>query len=70
MTKKEPSMDTAYKHLQQIVKDFESGEVKLEDSVDKFKQGLKLAKFLKGKLNQIENQVEELTQEFNQDQTK
>ncbi len=64
MSTKQPSLDQAYKQLQNIVKEFENEEIDLEASIPKFKQGLKLAKLLEDKLTKIKNEVQEIKDKF------
>jgi exodeoxyribonuclease VII small subunit len=59
-----PSLDKAYKELQNIVKEFEDKEIDLETSIPKFKKGLELAKFLEDKLTKIKNEVQEIKVKF------
>lgn len=52
---------SAYNELQNLVSDFEKGEIDLESSIPKFKQATELAKFLKSRLKELENQIEEIS---------
>lgn len=64
MATKKLTLDQAYKELQDIVKEFEDEEIDLETSIPKFKQGLKLAKYLEDKLTNIRNEVQEIKDKF------
>ena len=64
MTKKQITMNQAFAKLEAIVDRFESGEVDIENSIVKFQEGLELAKFLKQKLNKIENEIIEVKKQY------
>lgn len=70
MTKKNLSLDQAFHDLEQLVTEFEQGEVDLEKSIEKFKEGLELAKFLKEKLAVMTNQIQELKVDYQASETK
>jgi len=55
-----PSLNQAFEELENLVKEFEAGEVDLETGIPKFKRGLELAKYLKTRLTEMENQIEEI----------
>ena len=68
MTKK-PSLlkinlSDAFRELEKITSEFESGEVDLEKGIPKFKRGLELARLLKKRLSEIENEITEIKSEF------
>jgi len=48
------------KRLESIVKSLESGELSLEDSLKKFEEGIKLARYLESILDRAERKVEEI----------
>lgn len=50
----------ALKQLEEIVKQLESGELSLEDSLLKFEEGIALARRLEGILDSAERKVEEI----------
>lgn len=58
------NLTDAFKELEQLTAEFESGQVDLEASVVKFKRGLQLAKYLKGELDKIEIEIEQIKDEF------
>ncbi len=64
MTKKQVTMNEAFANLEAIVDQFESGEIDIESSIVKFQEGLELAKFLKTKLNKIENEIIEVKKQY------
>lgn len=71
MTTKQPtnidqelSMQGAFSELEEIVAEFETGNVDLEKSLPKFKKGLELAKFLKKRLKTLENEIEEIKEQY------
>jgi len=58
------SMNQAFKDLEEIVNQFEEGQVDLETSLEKFKQGLELAGWLKKKLNVLENEIVKVKEKY------
>ena len=50
--------ETALKKLEEVVKRLEGGELSLEESLKAFEEGVKLAGFCSGKLNEAEKRVE------------
>lgn len=58
------NMDEAYQRLQTIVAEFEAGDLSLEESIPKFKEGLQLAKQLKTNLADFENQINTIKAEY------
>jgi exodeoxyribonuclease VII small subunit len=50
----------ALRQLEETVKQLESGELSLEDSLAKFEEGIKLARRLEGILDSAERKVEEI----------
>lgn len=57
------SYESAYKRLEGIIKDLESKDISLEDSINKYEEGLKLFKYLNGLLNDYEGKVKVLIDE-------
>lgn len=53
--------EDAMDELESIVTDMEEAELPLEQLIDKYGRGMKLAAFCEGKLGQAEKQVEVLT---------
>lgn len=49
--------------LETIVKEIDSGELSLEESVDAFERGVKLVRSLNRKLDEVERRVEVLTRD-------
>lgn len=62
--KKEQSLSESFSELELIAEEFERGEVDLEKGVPKFKRGLELARKLKKRLGDIENEIKEIKDEF------
>ena len=52
-----PNLSDAFKELEAIVAQLESGSVGLEEAIPKFKSGLELIKGIKSKLSKIENEI-------------
>jgi exodeoxyribonuclease VII small subunit len=50
----------AYDELQAITKEFETGDLDLEQSIPKFTRATELVKFLKTKLKDLETQIEQI----------
>ena len=50
--------ETALKKLEEVVKKLEGGELSLDESLKAFEEGVKLAGFCSGKLNEAEKRVE------------
>jgi len=63
-TDTKPTLNTAFTELEQIVGQFEHDEIDLEHSLPKFKRGLELAKFLKTRLNELENEIKLVKAQF------
>lgn len=65
-TKSEQKLNlaAAFQELEEITAEFEHGEVDLEQGVEKFKRGLELAKGLKQRLSEIENEIEQVKVEY------
>ena len=61
---KKINLNQAFSQLEEIVDQFESGEIEIEDSIKKFEQGLKLAKSLKNRLKKLENEMIELKEQY------
>ncbi len=58
--KKKKSFSTKMKQLEKIADKFESGDFDLEKDLELYKEGIKLAKELKGRLKKIEAEIEEI----------
>jgi exodeoxyribonuclease VII small subunit len=57
------SFEEALKTLENLVKELESGTLSLEDSVTKYQEGIRLAKYCHDLLKKAENVVVKLVQE-------
>ena len=57
------SLAAAFKELEGLVEEMEAGTVGLEESLDKFRRGLELTKWLKKRLRKIENEIETIKKE-------
>ena len=58
--KQKLTFSLASKELEQIVQQMESGKLDIDEALAKFERGLELTKFLKKRLNEVENRVKEL----------
>jgi len=57
-TKKEEKFEVTLERLQNLVRELESGECSLEDSIKKFEDGMALAKSCQERLNLAEQKIE------------
>jgi exodeoxyribonuclease VII small subunit len=57
MTKKKGTFATQFKKLESVTKKFESGDIDLEDALDQFEKGMKIAAELRAALDTIEQNV-------------
>lgn len=60
---KEMSFEEAITKLDAIVKELESGNATLDDSIDKYTEGMKLAKLCGDKLNNAEERINKILTE-------
>lgn len=61
MTKeKEKTFEESLEELEKIVKDLESGNVSLDDAINKFNEAMKLAKFCDEKLKTAEENINKI----------
>ena len=61
--KKEMSFEEALQDLEGIVKELDQGELKLEESLDKFSQGVALTNFCMQKISSAEEQIDKILQQ-------
>jgi len=59
----EKSFEKAMQRLEEITQNLENGDLSLEDSIDVFEEGMKLAKFCSKKLEEAEKKVTKLVKE-------
>jgi exodeoxyribonuclease VII small subunit len=57
------NFENAMKRLEDIVRELESGEVSLEESLKRFEEGIKLSRLCSKKLDAIEKKVSILLQD-------
>lgn len=57
----------SFEELEEIVADFEKGDIDLDEGLKKFERGLVLAHDLKKYLAEVENKVEVLKEKFGQE---
>ena len=55
--------EDAMKRLEEIVRDLESGDLALEESIKVFEEGMNLIKFCSEKLEEVEQRVTKLIKE-------
>ena len=65
MTIKDLSFESALKKLEEIVDLLEKGELSMEEALEKFEKGVKLAQFCTNKQNEIEGKVSVLVEKEN-----
>ncbi len=56
----EKSFENALSELEQIVKELESGNVELDDAINKYTEAMQLVKFCNEKLNSATKKVNEI----------
>jgi exodeoxyribonuclease VII small subunit len=61
MTEKNISFEQAIQELEQIVREMESGQAKLEESLEKYEQGIKLAKICEERLSKAKTKLQEIS---------
>ena len=60
MEKKENNFENKILELENIVKELESGEVSLDDAIDKYTKAMKLAKECSDKLSEVSDRVNKI----------
>ena len=63
MTEKEPTFEEEMEQLKQIVNGLESGNLPLEEALDKYEQGIKLSKQLNDTLTKAEKKLTKMVNE-------
>ena len=58
-----PTFEQALAELEKIVADLEQGKIPLEDSIDKYEQGMKMIKHCRDVLEQAEKRIETIAAE-------
>jgi len=61
--KKENNFETKIRELEEIVKELESGEVNLDDAIEKYTSAMKLAKECSDRLNKATEKVNKILKE-------
>ena len=62
-SKKEISFEDKIRELEEIVKELESGEVNLDEAIDKYTKAMKLAKECSDRLNKATEKVNKILKE-------
>jgi exodeoxyribonuclease VII small subunit len=60
--KKYKDYESAMERLEAITQQLESGEAKLEDAISLYTEGLEIARFCDGKLNEAEEKIKVITE--------
>ena len=63
MKEKEKNFEQSLEELESIVKELESGEVNLDDAIEKYTKAMKLAKECSDRLNKATEQVNKILKE-------
>lgn len=58
--------EASFDQLERLVAAFEQGDLDLDESLEKFQQALKLAEVCKKRLDEVENKVAKIKQDFAQ----
>jgi exodeoxyribonuclease VII small subunit len=58
MNEKPKDFESALKQLEAIVKELEDGDLTLEQSLERYEQGVRLARFCTAKLEEAERRIE------------
>lgn len=66
MVSKKPSLEKSLSDLEKLVESMEQGQLSLEDSLERFEQGIKLARECQGTLSQAEQKVQMLIEKNGQ----
>lgn len=66
--KKTQTFETQLEKLEEIVGQLESGELNLDDSLNKFEEGVKLFKSCKDKLSKAEKKIAVLNESLNEEE--
>lgn len=61
--KETKTFEGALKKLEDITRKLENEDISLDESIALFEEGVKLVRFLQGKLNEVERRVEILVKE-------
>ncbi len=59
----EGKFEDALNKLERIVNDLEDGELKLDDAIKKYEEGMKLSRLCSKKLNEIKKRIEVLVKD-------
>jgi exodeoxyribonuclease VII small subunit len=60
MSVKPKDFESALKRLEEIVKELEAGDLSLEQSLERYEQGVAMARFCQAKLEEAEKRIEML----------
>ncbi len=66
MNTKQKKMEfkNAFEELEELVGEFETKEINLDDGLKKFERGLELAKFCRDHIEAVENKVVEIKKKY------
>ncbi|MDD2497466.1 MAG: exodeoxyribonuclease VII small subunit [Desulfitobacteriaceae bacterium] len=63
------NFEKALHQLEQIVKELETGELSLDDTIGRFEEGVKMVRICHQKLSQAEKKIEVLVQDLDEAET-
>lgn len=67
MTKKHPSLESAYQKLQKIVEEIQDPDTDLDQAMSKYQTGMELVEFIQSQLKKYELKIEEVKSKFSPD---
>ena len=66
MVKEKKSFEQSLEDLESLVSNLEQGELGLDESINKFEEGVKLYKFCKDQLGKAEKKISKLSDSLNE----
>lgn len=60
MAKKKPTFEEALAELERIAEEIERGQIGLEESIDRYEEGMKLVRHCRDVLSKAEHRIQEL----------
>jgi len=67
MTSSKPSLEDALQNLEKIVQELEKGQLKLDESLEKFESGVKLYRICRESLELADKKIKTLTDELKEE---
>jgi exodeoxyribonuclease VII small subunit len=66
MAKEKKSFEESLEDLEKLVEGLEQGELTLDESINKFEEGVRLYKFCKDQLGKAEKKISKLSESLNE----